>query len=90
MIANLIGPTKWIFLAKELKVYPEDEFDREINDLNTKFKKAPERVWTCLTAWRLGTGKHARVSDLLDALRSVRIYWLAGELSILKFGSEPN
>ena len=81
MISNLVGPTKWIFLAKELQVYPEAEFDSEINKLNAKYKKAPERVWTCLTTWRLGTGKHARVTDVLEALHSVRIHWLAGKIS---------
>lgn len=78
MISNLIGPRKWIFLAKELEVYPHEKFNSEINKLNAMYKKPPRRVWTCLTEWRLGAGSNANVMDLLIALRNIKIHWLAG------------
>lgn len=80
MISNLIGPQKWILLAKALKVYPEEQFDQEIKTLEKRYRKTPDRIWACLTHWRLGAGKSAQVTQIITALKDIQIFWLAGKL----------
>lgn len=78
MISHLIGNKKWVFLAKELEVYPEKEFDCRICSLNKKYKRAPDRIWACLTHWRIGRDRETHVIDLLTALDNIKVHWLAG------------
>jgi len=38
MIAHLIGPNKWIPLAKEMAVYPPETFDEELKEHMAKHR----------------------------------------------------
>jgi len=83
MVAHLIGPKKWINLAKELNIYSEEEFENRIMTLQDKYSQTPHQVFACLTHWRLVHGKSATISKLTEVLDSVNLQWLASRCTIL-------
>lgn len=80
MIAHLIGGRKWVQLIEELNVYQEEKFGAEIAAVQKAYRRTADRIWVCLTRWRVKEGMRARVSDLISALRAVQVTWLAGRL----------
>ena len=88
MVAHLIGPTKWVKLAEALKVYPGN-FKSKISRLQSKYSKVSQIIGTCLTDWRIAAGPSADVYNIVDALRAVEVYWLAGEHAYLILSDNP-
>ena len=77
MISHLIGPKKWVMLAKELNIYP-GYLDEKVAQLQADHKSVPKIIGITLTDWRLNVGKEASVEDLITALKNIKVYWLAG------------
>ncbi|KAF6041587.1 hypothetical protein EB796_000100 [Bugula neritina] len=81
MVANLIGPTKWIPLARHMQIYPDEQFEDNLAKLNSKHRHIPERIWNCLMHWKLSVGKSAKVTQLIDSLHAIELHWLAVSIS---------
>ncbi|XP_067936902.1 uncharacterized protein [Watersipora subatra] len=80
MVAHLIGPTKWIQLAKEMQIYADKDFDEEIGKLKKRYRNTPDRIWTCLMDWKLTLGRNAKIEYLICSLHAIDIHWLAGSI----------